>query len=112
MKISELINAYVDNTDKLNKMNTKVKELRDYNKKLSDGIIGFMEKTNKNDITFNNSLFEKKNNTVQGTISQKLLKDSLNKFFDDKTKADELYKYILSNRTNSIKTELKCKKLS
>ena len=76
MKISDLINAYVDNTDKLNKMNSKVKELRDYNKKLSDGIIGFMEKTNKNDINFNNSIFEKKNNKIQKNIYKKFIKDT------------------------------------
>ena len=60
MKISEIINEYINTNDKINNMNNKMKELKDYNKKLSDGIIHFMEKNNKNDLSYNNTQFELK----------------------------------------------------
>lgn len=109
MKISEIINEYINTNDKINNMNNKMKELKDYNKKLSDGIIHFMEKNNKNDLSYNNTQFELKKNKSQSTISQKLLKDSLQSYFEDDDKANKIMKHILNNRVLTEKTELKFK---
>jgi hypothetical protein len=109
MKISEIINEYINTNDKINNMNNKMKELKDYNKKLSDGIIHFMEKNNKNDLSYNNTQFELKKNKSQSTISQKLLKDSLQSYFEDDDKTNKIMKHILNNRVLTEKTELKFK---
>jgi hypothetical protein len=109
MKISEIINEYINTNDKINNMNNKMKELKDYNKKLSDGIIHFMEKNNKNDLSYNNTQFELKKNKSQSTISQKLLKDSLQSYFEDDDKANKIMKHILNSRVLTEKTELKFK---
>tara|TARA_Y100000589_G_C27121699_1_gene616738 strand:- start:567 stop:908 length:342 start_codon:yes stop_codon:yes gene_type:complete len=109
MKISEIINEYINTNDKINNMNNKMKELKDYNKKLSDGIIHFMEKNNKNDLSYNNTQFELKKNKSQSTISQKLLKDSLQSYFKDDDKANKIMKHILNSRVLTEKTELKFK---
>ena len=55
----DIINEYVTTNEKINNLNNKMKDLREYNKKLSDGIIHFMEK-NKNDLSYNNTKFELK----------------------------------------------------
>jgi len=109
MKISEIINEYISTNEKMNNLNNKMKDLKDYNKKLSDGIIHFMEKNNKNDLSYNNSQFELKKNKSQSTISQKLLKESLQSYFNDDDKANKIMKHILNNRVLTEKTELKFK---
>ena len=109
MKISEIINEYINTNEKINNLNNKMKELKDYNKKLSDGIIHFMEKNNKNDLSYNNNQFELKKNKSQSTISQKLLKESLQSYFNDNDKSNKILKHILDNRVLTEKTELKFK---
>ena len=109
MKISEIINEYISTNEKMSNLNHKMKELKDYNKKLSDGIIHFMEKNKKNDLAYNNTQFELKKNKSQSTISQKLLKESLQSFYNDNEKANKILKHILDNRVLTEKTELKFK---
>jgi len=109
MKISEIINEYINTNEKMDNLNNKIRELKDYNKKLSDGIINFMEKNKKNDLSYNNTQFELKKNKSQSTISQKLLKESLQSYFNDNDKATKIMKYILDNRISTEKTELKFK---
>lgn len=109
MKISEIINEYISTNEKMNNLNNKMKDLKDYNKKLSDGIIHFMEKNKKNDLSYNNTQFELKQNKSQSTISQKLLKESLQSYFNDNDKANKIMKHILNNRVLTEKTELKFK---
>ena len=109
MKISEIINEYINTNQKMNNLNNKIKDLKDYNKKLSDGIIHFMEKNKKNDLSYNNTQFELKQNKSQSTISQKLLKESLQSYFNDDDKTNKLLKHILNNRVLTEKTELKFK---
>lgn len=109
MKISEIINEYINTNQKMNNLNNKIRDLKDYNKKLSDGIINFMEKNKKNDLSYNNTQFELKQNKSQSTISQKLLKESLQSYFNDDDKTNKLLKHILNNRVLTEKTELKFK---
>ena len=109
MKISEIINEYVTTNEKINNLNNKMKDLKKYNKKLSDGIIHFMEKNKKNDLAYNNTQFELKKNKSQSTISQKLLKESLQSYYNDNEKANKILKHILDNRVLTEKTELKFK---
>jgi len=109
MKISEIINEYINTNEKINNLNNKMKDLKDYNKKLSDGIIHFMEKNKKNDLSYNNTQFELKQNKSQSTISQKLLKESLHSYFNDDDKTNKILKHILNNRISTEKTELKFK---
>ena len=113
MKISEIIDTYMKNQEKIDVTNEKLKILRDNNKKLSEAIINFMEEQKKNEISYKNNSFEKKYNKNHSVISQKLLKDSLTQYFKnntfDKTKVDDLINYILNNRTTTTKTELKIK---
>ena len=109
MKISEIINEYVNTNEKITTLGTKMKDLKEYNKKLSDGIINFMKKNQKSDLSYNNSFFEIKNNKTQSVISQKLLKESLQTYFNDTKEADKILKHILNNRLLTDKTELKFK---
>ena len=109
MKISEIINEYINTNEKMDNLNNKIRELKDYNKKLSDGIINFMEKNKKDDLTYNNTQFELKKNKSQSTISQKLLKESLQSYFNDNDKANKIMKYILDSRISTEKIELKFK---
>jgi len=109
MKISEIINEYINTNEKMDNLNTKIRELKDYNKKLSSGIINFMEKNKKNDLSYNDNRFELKKNKSQSTISQKLLKESLQSYFNDNDKANKIMKYILDNRISTEKLELKFK---
>jgi len=109
MKISEIINEYINTNEKMDNLNNKIRELKDYNKKLSDGIINFMEKNKKDDLTYNNTQFELKKNKSQSTISLKLLKESLQSYFNDNEKANKIIKYILDSRISTEKIELKFK---
>tara|TARA_B110000114_G_C14922271_1_gene328960 strand:+ start:431 stop:775 length:345 start_codon:yes stop_codon:yes gene_type:complete len=109
MKISEIINEYVSTNEKMSNLNNKMKDLKDYNKKLCDGIIHFMEKNKKKDLAYNNSQFELKQNKSQSTISQKLLKESLQSYFNDNETVNKVLKHILNNRVLTEKTELKFK---
>tara|TARA_B100001250_G_C19632668_1_gene714468 strand:+ start:505 stop:894 length:390 start_codon:yes stop_codon:yes gene_type:complete len=109
MKISEIINEYVNTNEKITSLGTKMKDLKEYNKKLSDGIINFMKKNQKSDLSYNNSFFEIKNNKSQSVISQKLLKESLQTYFNDTKETEKILKHILNNRVLTEKTELKFK---
>ena len=110
MKISEIITEYINTNEKIENNNKKLKGLRDYNKKLTDGIIHFMENNKKSDITYKNSTFELKKNKSSSVISQKLLKDSLMSYFNnDDEKVKNVLNHILNNRTQTEKTELKFK---
>jgi hypothetical protein len=113
MKISEIIDSYIKNQEKIDNTNDKLKVLKENNKKLSETILHFMENNNKNELSYRNSSFEKKNNKTNSVISQKLLKESLTKYFETNNssniKIDELISYILNSRTISSKTELKYK---
>ena len=113
MKISEIIETYLKNQEKIDTTNDKLKTLKDNNKKLSDAIIHFMETNKKKEFSYNNNLFEKKQNKNHSVISQKLLKESLDKYLEKKTinksNKDELIKFILDSRSINTKTELKFK---
>lgn len=109
MKISEIITEYINTNEKIENTNKKLKGLRDYNKKLTDGIIHFMENNKKADITYKNSTFELKKNKSSSVISQKLLKDSLTSYFNNDEKVKNVLNHILNNRTQTEKTELKFK---
>jgi len=113
MKISEIIETYVKNQEKIDSTNEKLKILRENNKKLSEAILNFMENNKKNELSYKNNSFEKKNNKTHSTLSQKLLKESLTKYFErnnsNNVKIDELISYILNSRTTNSKLELKYK---
>tara|TARA_B100001175_G_scaffold310368_1_gene313303 strand:- start:17 stop:367 length:351 start_codon:yes stop_codon:yes gene_type:complete len=113
MKISEIIDSYIKNQEKIDNTNEKLKILKENNKKLSETILHFMENNNKNELSYRNSSFEKKNNKTHSVISQKLLKESLTKYFEthnsSNIKIDELIGYILNSRSINSKTELKYK---
>ena len=113
MKISEIIDSYIKNQEKIDNTNEKLKILKENNKKLSETILHFMENNNKNELSYRNSSFEKKNNKTHSVISQKLLKESLTKYFEthnsNNIKIDELIGYILNSRSINSKTELKYK---
>ena len=113
MKISEIIDSYIKNQEKIDNTNEKLKILKENNKKLSETILHFMENNNKNELSYRNSSFEKKNNKTHSVISQKLLKESLTKYFEthssSNVKIDELINYILNSRSVNSKTELKYK---
>lgn len=116
MKISEIIDTYVKNQEKIDSTNDKLKILRENNKKLSEAILSFMENNNKNELSYKNNSFEKKNNKTHSAISQKLLKESLTKYFErnnsNNVKIDELINYILNSRTTNSKLELKYKNVN
>ena len=113
MKISEIIETYVKNQEKIDSTNEKLKILRENNKNLSEAILNFMENNKKNELSYKNNSFETKNNKTHSTISQKLLKESLTKYFErnnsNNVKIDELISYILNSRTTNSKLELKYK---
>ena len=60
MKISEIIDSYIKNQEKIDNTNEKLKILKENNKKLSETILHFMENNNKNELSYRNSSFEKK----------------------------------------------------
>lgn len=113
MKISEIIDSYIKNQEKIDNTNEKLKILKENNKKLSETILHFMENNNKNELSYRNSSFEKKKNKTHSVISQKLLKESLTKYFEKNSssnvKIDELINYILNSRSVNSKIELKYK---
>lgn len=114
MKISEIIETYIKNQEKIDLTNEKLKTLKDNNKQLTDAIINFMENNKKKELVYKDNYFEKKQNKNHSVISQKLLKDSLTKYLDknsfDKSKIDDLIKFILDCRTTNTKIDLKFKK--
>ncbi len=113
MKISEIIDSYIKNQEKIDNTNEKLKILKENNKKLSEAIISFMENEKKNELSYKNSSFEKKKNKTHSVISQKLLKESLTKYFENNNsnniKIDDLISYILNSRSVNSKIELKYK---
>ena len=106
MKISELLNTYTSIEEDINKSNINLKKLREKKTHLSNTILRFMKEKNLTDLKYNDTLFLSKNNKSYSTISQKLLKDTIYNYFNDKNKADDLIKYILKNRTISESNEL------
>ena len=106
MKISELLNNYILLEENINNSNIKLKKLREKKTELSNTILRFMKEKKLNDLKYNDNLFLSKNSKSYSSISQKLLKDSIYKYFNDKNKADDLIKYILKNRNIIESTDL------
>lgn len=107
MKISDLLNDYLEINNDITNLNNKMKDLRTKKNKITDVIIKFMKKQNLNDLNYKENIFLCKNNKSYSTISQKLLKESLNKYFNDnKNEADRLLKFILNNRSVAETTDL------
>ena len=106
MKISDILNNYIEINNDITNLNNKIKDLRTKKNKVTDVIIKFMKKQNLNDLNYKENTFLCKNNKSYGTISQKLLKESLNKYFNNKNDSDRLLKFILNNRTVVETTDL------
>ena len=116
MKISEIIDSFIKNQEKIDNTTEKLKTLKENNKKLSETIIHFMDTEKKTELSYKNNSFEKKHNKTHSAISQKLLKESLTRYFEhnnsDDIIIDNLISYILKARLVNSKTELKFKNLN
>ena len=106
MKISDILNNYLDINNDITNLNNKIKDLRTKKNKVTDIIIKFMKKQNLNDLNYKENTFLCKNSKSYGTISQKLLKESLNKYFNNKNDSDKLLTFILNNRSIVETTDL------
>ena len=109
MKISEIINNYMSTRESIEEQSKKMKDLREREKKYSNAILTFMNTNQKKSFVVGNNTFENKINKSYSSISQKLLKDSLYKYFEDEKKATDLFKFILNNRELTESNELKLK---
>ena len=116
MKISEIIESYLKNQEKIDATNEKLKILKDNNKKLSEAILHFMDSNDKKELSYKTNSFQKKKSSSHSVISQKLLKESLTKYFQknnlNNIKIDDLINYILDSRSISSKIELKYKNMN
>ena len=68
-----------------------------------------MNKKTLTELKYNDSKFIVKNNKTYSSFTQKYLKDTIKNYFDNnqgKTNVDDLIKFILNNRQETVQSDL------
>ena len=117
MKLSELLNEYINIEKNINNINIKINEKVSKEKELlnkeiekknniSNKILKYMNSNNLKDLSYLNNKFLQKKNKTYSSLSQKYIKNSIQDYFKDKKVSDDFFKYLLDNRDCTIKESL------
>ena len=104
----ELVNnikEWIKLDTEINKLNIEIKEKKNKKKKLSADLVGVMKKNDLDSFDINGGSILYKKNVTKKPITAKTLMQVLQQFYPTNAadKADELTKFILENREETIK---------
>ena len=108
MKLSEILNDYIKEKKEIDDLTEKIKEKKVKLSETKNTILQYMNKKTIKELNYNNSKFLLKNNKVYSSFTQKYLKDTIKTYFNNNnnTDVDELIKFILTNRQETIQSDL------
>jgi hypothetical protein len=107
MKLSVLLNDYINIKKKIDDLNDIIKEKKNELSEKKDTILKYMSNKNLKDLDFNNNKFIVRKTNNYSSLSQKYLKNTINTYFKNNNKeGEQLLKYILNNRDLNIQTDL------
>ena len=109
MKLSDILKDYVEQKKEIDKLNDVIKEKKNKLVETKNTILQYMNKKTLTELKYNDSKFIVKNNKTYSSFTQKYLKDTIKNYFDNnqgKTNVDDLIKFILNNRQETVQSDL------
>ena len=109
-KLQESVKEYLNIDDQITALNKAVRERRANKKKLSEGILGLMKQFEINNMNTSNGKLIYSVTKTKEPLTRKSLLRTLNVYFNDNNdKANELSKFVMENRKQIEKVQLKRK---
>ena len=108
MKLSDILKDYIEQKKEIDKLNDVIKE-KNKLVETKNTILQYMNKKTLTELKYNDSKFIVKNNKTYSSFTQKYLKDTIKNYFDNnqgKTNVDDLIKFILNNRQETVQSDL------
>ena len=110
MDFNKLIIEWTNYDTRIKQENLKLKNLREKKSQLSDILVEYIEENKLTDSTFEltqmNTMVVCKNTTMTTPLTYDFLKSCMNEYFQDKTKTDDLLKFIKNKREKTVKKTL------
>ena len=108
MKLSDILNDYMKQKKNIDNLNKEIKEKKIKLFETKNRILQYMNKKTLKELDYDNNKFILKTNKTYSTFTQKYLKDTINNYFNNNNKinVDDLIKFILDNRQETIQTDL------
>lgn len=111
MKLSDILKDYMKQKNNIDNLNKELKEKKIKLSEIKNTILQYMNKKTLKELDYDNNKFILKTNKTYSTFTQKYLKDTINNYFNNNNynneiNVDNLIKYILNNRQETIQTDL------
>jgi hypothetical protein len=103
------VKEYLSLDDQIKALNKAVKERRDRKKKLSESILSLMKQFEINNMNTSNGKLVYSVTKTKEPLTRKSLHRTLNIYFGSSDKANELSKFVMENRKQIEKVQLKRK---
>jgi DNA-binding transcriptional MerR regulator len=100
------IKRYLQIDDVLTERKKVIKELTEEKKVLEERILSELENTNQDFIIIMNNKLKKNNKKSKDPLKEDMIRDTLARVLDDKTKANALTEQIMNNRIVKEKSSL------
>ena len=110
MKLSDILKDYMEEKNKIDKLNEEIKEHKLKLSEIKNTIMQYMDKKTIKELNYDNNKFVLKNNKTYSSFTQKYLKNTIKNYFDNNNNinVDELIKFILNNRQEITQIDLQC----
>lgn len=109
MKLSDILKDYIKQKKEIDDLNDIIKEKKNKLVETKNTILQYMDKKSVPELKYNDNKFIVKNNKTYSSFTQKYLKDTIKNYFNNnqgKTNVDELIQFILTNRQETVQTDL------
>ena len=93
-----MIYKWLSLDDKLKEINSIIKDVKNEKSQLEEKILGYMDKTEKNEITTDNEKLEKKKTQTKEPMNEDYIKRCLLKTLNDIETADKLTNLLITSR--------------
>ena len=111
IQYKEMVKSWIETDDKINKLMTKLKELKDEKKQYENYIIDYMDENHNVEVSIPEGKIKKAMIKSKGGFNEKVIITGLAEITKDETKAKDITKVISQKRENKEKIYLKkCKK--
>ena len=109
-ELIENIKEWIKIDNEIAKLKSEIKDKTNKKKQITEGLMNVMKKNEIEIFNINGGALVYKQNKVKKTITGKVLLESLQNYYKDKpVVAEELTKYILDNREETIKETIRRK---
>jgi hypothetical protein len=111
IQYKEMVKSWIETDDKINKLMTTLKELKDEKKQYENYIIDYMDENHNVEVSIPEGKIKKAMIKSKGGFNEKVIITGLAEITKDETKAKDITKVISQKRENKEKIYLKkCKK--